>query len=180
MELEAKELIKTIRERNGDATVVDGGKLSIKPKSVLTPEEYEWVGQHVAEMLAELTGFDAVTFEAKGQPTPRVSPEMWITRIDTHTLAKSGIWHWPDRVLRGHGDPKGHKSLLEVITEMGGNVRLDIANMYAFSISGTRLADDGVTELGDFTFDRWAYSKDEYKCGDKDRERRYASMRKGA
>jgi len=174
--MEANELVKAIRERGGEIAV-DGGKLSIKPKSVLTAEEYDFVGQHVAEMLAELTGFDAVTFEVKAPPRPKVTPEMWIERIRTHTMAKPAYWQWPERVLTGHGDPK-YKSLLEVITEMGGNVRLNVSEMYAFSISGTRLADE--TELGDFTFDRWAWSEDEYKVGDKDRERRYASMRKGA
>src|SRR5712692_9974938 len=147
--MNASELVKAIRERGGEVSV-DGGKLSIKPKTVLTAEEYDFVGQHVAEMLAELTGFDAVTFEVKAPPRPKVTPEMWIERIRTHTMAKPAYWQWPERVLTGHGDPK-YKSLLEVITEMGGNVRLNVSEMYAFSISGTRLADE--TELGDFTFD---------------------------
>lgn len=58
--------------------------------------------------------------------------------------------------------------------EAMGNVMLDIAGMYAFSISGTRLAEDNETVLGDFVFDRWAYSEDEYKCGDAQRAARYA------
>src|SRR5712692_4373329 len=176
--MNASELVKAIRERGGEIAV-DGGKLSIKPKTVLTAEEYDFVGQHVAEMLAEITGFDAVTFEVK-PPMKRVTALMWIERIRTHTMAKTGYWGWPERVLTGRGDPKGHKSLLEVIEEMGGNVRLDVANMYAFTISGTRLADNGESELGDFVFDRWAWSEDEYKVGDAQRERRYAGMRKGA
>ncbi len=183
--MEAKELLAAVRDRGGEFTV-DGVKMQVRPKGVLTDEEREYISAHKPEVLSALTGkpvedyIEAETFEVKTAPRPKVTPEMWIERIRTHTMAKPAYWQWPERVLTGHGDLRGHKSLLEVIKEMGGNVRLDVANMYAFTISGTRLADNGESELGDFVFDRWAWSEDEYKVGDAQRERRYAGMRKGA
>ena len=174
--MEAKELLAAVRDRGGEFTV-DGVKMQVRPKGVLTDEEREYISAHKPEVLSALTGkpvedyIEAETFEVKTAPRPKVTPEMWITRIETHTMSKSAIWQWPHRVLRGHGDPK-HKSLLEVLEAMGGNVTLDVAGMYAFSISGSRLAEDNETVLGDFVFDRWAYSEDEYKAGDAQRARR--------
>ena len=86
---------------------------------------------------------------------PGITPQIWISRVKNHLLTKSAYHQWPSACLDGRNDIGGKQSLLEFLEEQG-NVTLDIAGMFAFSITGSRLADDNETVLSDFTFERWA------------------------
>jgi hypothetical protein len=161
-------LLNEVTERGGTWTI-NGLKLSIRPKSALTDEQYAFVKAHSLEVIAQIEGktladYESADFEATlPKPAkPFVSPTTWVERLKSHLASKSAYYQWPDACIDGRNHPSGKKSVLETLEEMECPVTLNINGMFAFSIHGSRLADDGETVLGDFVIERWAY--DEVGC----------------
>jgi hypothetical protein len=159
--MDTQEFLETIRSRGGEFAV-DGKKLTVVPRGVLLDIDREYIKEHLPLVLSALTGrpmddfIEGESFEVTKPAKPRVTVETWIERVKTHLMGKGAYYEWPAACLDGRNDPCGKQSLLEFLEEQG-NVTLNVAGMFAFSITGSRLAEDNETVLGDFTFERWAF-----------------------
>jgi hypothetical protein len=164
--MDTTETINAVRERGGEFTAA-GMTLTVLPKGILTDEERDFIKSHKLEVLATVSGkplsdfTEGESFEATPtkKAVPRITPEQNCDRVRRDQAARGAYFQIPEPCLTGRNFPSGHQSLLEWLEalETEGHVVLNLEKRFAFTISASVFAPDGITLIKDAEWTRWSF-----------------------
>lgn len=108
--MEAQDLVTAVRDRGGEFTV-NGVKMEVRPKGVLTDEEREYISAHKPEVLSAITGkpvedyIESEIFEVNRHPGRALrrrcgSPESKLTRCRSPRSGTGRIASCVDTAIR--------------------------------------------------------------------------------